>query len=298
MQHIKIVDRETQKEEIEEIYGKIFLQFFYGKNVIAKFLLPIISKNSIASWIYGLWNKTLFSTWKIKPFIRRFKINTEEFVKEVKTFTSFNDFFVRELKKEKRPIQGEKKDVIIPADGRILVFPKINDGFYVKGQKFYLDDFLQDQNMAEKYEDGSMAILRLSPVDLHRFYFPIDCRPSKSKNINGYLFSVSPLALKKNINILWQNKRQLTILQNDIFGNVLFVEIGAFNVGSINQTFIPGKYYKKGEEKGFFSLGGSSIVMIFERGKIIFSSDLLKNSKMYLETKVKLGQILSSKKNT
>lgn len=292
---LKIIDRKTKKEEIEKIYGGAFLQFLYSDNIFAKILLYLISKNSVISHIYGLINKTSFSKVKIKPFIEKFDIDTKEFVKDVNGFSSFNDFFIRELKKEARKIEGQSSDIIIPADGRILVFSSLSsDGFYIKGQKFSLNDFLQDDDLAEKYVDGSIVILRLAPVDFHRFYFPIDCLPSCGNLINGSFFSVNPIALKDRIKILWQNKRYITLLQTKSYGQIIFAEVGACNVGSIKQTFILGKNYKRADEKGYFSLGGSCIVMLFEKGKIVFADDLIQNSKKHIETKVKFGQMLGS----
>ena len=115
----------------------------------------------------------------------------------------------------------------------------------------------------------------------------------KPKLINGTLYSVNPLALKrKGIRIFFQNKRVITELESEVFGKVLYVEIGATNVGSINQTFSVNEKQKKGEEKGFFGLGGSTIVLLFEKDRICFDDDLLKNSSQKIETKALFGQSL------
>ena len=294
MDFIKVIDRTTEKEEIEEIYGKRALAFLYSKNMVARFFLFFIARIPLFSILYGDLQKTHFSKRKIEPFVKKFKIDKSEFEKKLSQFESFNDFFIRKLKKEKRPIVSDEKVCAMPADARYLVFEDLSklDDFYIKNQKFNLLSFLKSKSLYEQYKNGSMAIARLCPVDYHRFHFIADGYASKPKLINGYLYSVNPIALKKNLSILWENKRSLTEIDTKAFGKVIYAEIGATNVGSIHQTYIYDGFCKKGEEKGYFALGGSSIVLLFEKNRIKFSSDLLKNSEKGLETKALFGQEL------
>ena len=135
-----------------------------------------------------------------------------------------------------------------------------------------------------------MVIARLCPIDYHRFHFPFSCTPSKSTLLNGALFSVNPLALKKNIRIFSENKRSLTSLKTDKFGDVLFIEVGATCVGGIFQTYTPNQAVVKGQEKGYFSFGGSSLILLFEPGRIHFDADLIEASKKKIEIRGLLGQ--------
>ena len=102
------------------------------------------------------------------------------------------------------------------------------------------------------------------------------------------LRSVSPLALRKNLAILWENRRVRTLVESPEFGRVLIVEIGATCVGRIEQTFETGPV-SKGGEKGFFAFGGSCTATIFEEGRIAFDGDLLRNTAEGLETYAKMG---------
>ncbi|MES2199982.1 MAG: phosphatidylserine decarboxylase, partial [Chlamydiota bacterium] len=123
-------------------------------------------------------------------------------------------------------------------------------------------------------------------------HFPCSCTPSKSFLINGPLYSVNPLALRKRIEILAQNKREITILGTECFGKVLFIEVGATCVGAIHQTYTPEKLHEKGAEKGYFSFGGSSLVLLFEPGAIVFDQDLVEASKEGIEVLGLMGQTL------
>jgi phosphatidylserine decarboxylase len=127
------------------------------------------------------------------------------------------------------------------------------EGIFVKGAMFELADLLQDRQLAEQYRHGALVLSRLCPVDYHRFHFPVAGVPDRPKLIDGSLYSVNPIALRRNIHILSENKRALCRIQAREFGQVLMLEIGATCVGSFEYTFRPGEPVAKGAEKGFFT---------------------------------------------
>ncbi len=294
---IKYVDRQTGKLEEEKIYGRWALALLYGESAGARlfafFFLPFLARIPWVSRLYGWLQKRPASAKKIEPFLKEFHVDASEF--QTAEFSSFNDFFIRKLKPERRPVVPDGRAAAMPADGRYLVFPNVSqaDGFYVKGQRFDLSSFLSDPAMARRLTGGSMAIVRLCPTDYHRFHFPCSGIASAPRPIDGPLFSVNPVALRQRLSILWENKRVVTEIETDHFGTLFFVEVGATCVGSIHQTFTPGKRVVKGEEKGYFSFGGSCIVLLFEKGKIRFDEDLVENSRKGLETKGLFGSSLA-----
>lgn len=297
MDRIILYDRKSKKEIEEKVYYNCVLEFLYKDSFFSKLLLFPITRFSFFSKLFCFLNSLKISKFKIPTFIKHFNINENEFLKDTKSFKSFNDFFIRKLKEDAREINYKENILVFPCDGRFLVFPKIEDfnSYSIKGQKFSLVEFLKDKDLAEKYQDGSMLLARLAPQDYHRFHFPCDCIPKESKLINGCLYSVNPIAMKKNIKILQENKRMITVLVTKEFSDILFIEVGATNVGSINQTFFPNTKYKKGEEKGYFSLGGSSIILLFKKNTIIFDQDLIEKSSKKIETKDFLGSSFARK---
>ena len=241
------------------------------------------------------------STLRILPFIVKYNINVEEFVKSPFDYKTFNEFFYRALKPETRPIAEGERVAVFPADGRHLVFPNVDlaDGFYVKGVKFSLAELFGEGDLSpekrvltQKYAGSAMVISRLCPVDYHRFHFPCAGVPSEPRFINGALYSVSPIALRRNISYLVQNKRALTELESPIFGSVACFEVGATNVGSIMHTFISGRAVQKGTEKGLFKFGGSCVITIFQTGRIRFDEDLVAQSRECIETYARMGDRL------
>lgn len=291
MNKIFYIDRATQTQKEEPVICKGGLQFLYLSQLGMK-IEVLLSRYHLFSRISGWFHKTAWSRKKIAPFIKKHRIDASEFVKSIQDFSSFNDFFTRSLRANARPIDSNEFTCVAPADGAYLVFPNVSKAttFSVKFKNFSLKTFLQSSDLANFYDQGSMVIVRLAPFDYHRFHFPVDCTPSVSQCVNGDLHSVHPIALKNNFTIFCENKRILSLLHSSKFGTVAAIEIGAFNVGSIKQTYHPGKKYLKGDEKGFFEVGGSTIVLLFEAKKILFDKDLIKASESGLETRCCMGQ--------
>ncbi len=291
---IKYIERKTGKSCFEKVYGHKALLLFYGdglfRRIFSFLFLPLLARFPFFSRLYGYLQKSARSQKKIEPFINAYSIDKTEFVQE--RFATYNDFFIRKLKREKRPINQDSTIVATPADGRYLVYPHFQQ-FIVKGQEFSLREFLGSIALAHRFESGSMAIVRLCPTDYHRFHFPCDGIASAATLINGPLYSVNPLALKKRLAILSENKRMVTEIDTHRFGTMLYVEIGATFVGSIHQTYTPNAKVHKGDEKGYFEFGGSCIALFFERGRIAFDEDLIHNTQNGLETRINFGESLA-----
>lgn len=302
MDSIPYLERTTEQIEREQIYGGWILRLLYNKKKWIRFLtcpiLEVISKWPFFSRLYGTFQRSPLSKYKVLPFIKKYRIDTTEFLDDPSSFRSFNAFFIRKLKPECRPFNPGRGQAIIPADGRYRFYPNLaqTDFFYAKGQRFSLSSLLQNEAQAKKYHNGSAVMGRLCPTDYHRFHFPCDNTPNQAQRINGYLYSVNPMALKQNLSILTENKRMVTILKSEAFGEVLFIEIGATNVGAIHQTYTPEKKYQKGDEKGFFSFGGSFLVLLFEPGRLILAPDLQRLCEQNLEIRCLMGQRLGSEK--
>lgn len=288
---IQVINRQSGKLETEQVYGKNAVLFAYGEAWYQKFLLTLVSRLPLFSFLYGTWQKCPWTKNKVKKFIQTYHIDASEFEKN--DFTSFNDFFIRRLKPSVRPLA---KGAVIPADGRYLAFQNFekSESLFIKGQKFSLETLFEDPALANRYQKGSLLFGRLCPTDYHRFHFPCSGVPAKSRLINGSWYSVNPFALKKNIHILTQNKRMVTKVHTKNYGTVLIVEIGATNVGSIIQTYHPDLPVQKGQEKGYFSFGASALVVLFEPGAVQFCEDLLEASRRGCEVRCLMGQPLTA----
>ena len=293
MKEIKFHNRYTDQLETEQVYGESFLQWAYS-NPLGKIALHTLVKRPAFSRWYGKRMSTPESKSRIQPFIDDYNLDVSEFADSIDSFATFNEFFFRKLKPEARPMADSP--IVFPADGRHLGFSNIDEieGFFVKGQTFDIDQLIADPELSKRYHGGALVLSRLCPVDYHRFHFPVTGTPGPTRLINGPLFSVSPIALARNLAYLWQNKRTVTEIKTDTLGTVLMLEIGATCVGSIEQTYQVNSPIQKGAEKGYFAFGGSSTITIFEPGKVKLADDLLKNSAKHTETYARMGDEMAT----
>lgn len=296
---IQFYNRYSQSLEEEAVYGDGFLKWAY-ENPLGQLTTELIVKRALFSKWYGWRMDMLGSKKKVLPFIEKFKVDEGEFLDAPDSYRTFNEFFYRKLKASARPIDTQPDSVVFPADGRHLGFPDISevDRIFVKGQHFDLPALLGDKKLAEKFAQGSLVFSRLCPVDYHRYHFPCDGTvvDSGRRLLNGVLYSVNPIALKKNINILWQNKRYITEVKNDTLGSVLILEVGATCVGSAIETHLQSKPVTKGGEKGYFRFGGSTVITLFEPGAIELADDLVSQTQAGYELYAKMGDFLGAKK--
>jgi len=289
---ITFYNRLTGQLETEAVYGEGFLRFTYESPLGALPLQALVKRAAFSRW-YGSRMDAPASREKIALFLATYGLDVSEFADAPESFRTFNEFFYRKLKPQARPIAPGDDVVTFPADGRHFVLPDIASctDFFVKGTRFDLPALLRDAALSERFAHGSMLISRLCPVDYHRFHFPCAGTPGAARLINGALYSVSPIALRRRASIHWENKREITLLRTQSLGDVLLLEVGATCVGSIIQTYTPGAQVEKGAEKGYFRFGGSCFITIFEPGKIQFSDDLIENSQAGREVYARMGDV-------
>jgi len=290
---IQYFDRYRGTIETEQIYGEKWLRWAYETG-IGRATISILLRRSFFSRYYGWRMNRAYSGNKVLPFVVDYDLDADEFGKQAWEYHTFNEFFSRKLKPAARPIAPGEDVAIFPADGRHLAFQNIDEstGFYVKGSSFDLCELFASEELAAPFLGGSMLISRLCPVDYHRFHFPIEGTPSDAKLIDGSLYSVSPIALRRKVSYLVQNKRMLTLIDSERYGQVAMFEVGATCVGTICQLFANDRKTEKGAEKGTFKFGGSCVITVFQPGKITFADDLLEHGAEQREVYAKMGDEL------
>ncbi|KAM0921199.1 hypothetical protein ACQ4PT_007086 [Festuca glaucescens] len=168
---------------------------------------------------------------------------------------------------------------------------------HILGRKFSIEGLLGADAHSDAFINGSLVIFRLAPQDYHRFHVPVSGTVEKFVEIPGYLYTVNPIAVNsKYCNVFTENKRVVSIISTSEFGKVAFVAIGATMVGSITFLKKEGDYVHKGDEFGYFSFGGSTVICVFEKDAIQFDADLVANSERSLETLVEVGTTLGTSK--
>jgi len=289
---IIVIDRETGEPFEETILGEKWIRWAYQDSK-SRFLERLLFRSPFISKLTGKWYDSSFSRGKINAVIEELAIDVDEFAQPKESYRSFNEFFARKLKPDVRPFSLDPELIVSPADGRVLVFPALDEDTFapVKGHPSDIRKMLPGH--ADRFSNGALAVVRLCPADYHRYHFPCAGDIIEYRSIAGALHSVNPIALASGPDVFGDNKRSYTLIDTEHAGTLCFMEVGAFGVGGIVNTRCSG-HVEKMDEKGYFKFGGSSVVLIFEPGRIRFCEDLVANSAGGRETLVKVGQPLAT----
>lgn len=262
--------------------------------------------------VAGLYERNPESKKEIRPFIKWFKIKMDEFEpSDPDAYHSFNDFFIRKFKEGARPLAApdDERVIISPAESRIVAYGSIEQTqkFWIKGHHFSIVSLLGTRpdadrdpsasaqertacQLARLWSSGSAAVHRLSPQDYHHYHSPVSGGVTYVHHIPGDYYGVDPLCINSSISVLDSNARTAVVIDTRDFGRVLFVAIGASEVGSVDIKLQPGDYLKRGDEVGKFMYGGSSILVAFEQGRVVWDEDIQEASLLGLMMDVRVKE--------
>jgi phosphatidylserine decarboxylase len=293
---IKYYNRQIKGYEIEKIAGEKYLSWTYSSPV-GMTLLEAILKKKLFSKLYGMHCNSKSSAKKIQGFVNSLDMDMSNCENKLEDFKSFNDFFIRKLKLEARPLPLDENSFISPGDGRLFAYENIdlNNLLQVKGITYSLLELIQDNITASKFNDGICLVLRLCPTDYHRFHFVDSGRCDNTIKVKGAYYSVNPIALEKVDKVFCKNKREWSIFHSDNFGDILYIEVGATCVGTIVQSYEPTSLVSRGDEKGYFKFGGSTVVLFLEKGKVKIDEEIIRQTNLGFETKVLMGEQIGIK---
>ena len=230
----------------------------------------------------------------IKPFIRKNDIRTEDY--QMENIGCFNDFFCRRIKKGLRPISVEPKNFVAPCDGLLSVY-RIHSGtvLKVKQSSFNMKRLLRDRKLAAGFEGGYALVFRLCVNHYHRYVYFDSGYQYKNRSIEGVYHTVRPIALEE-YPVYIENTREYTVMDTENFGRCVQMEVGAMLVGRIVNEKTGSCSVKRGEEKGHFEYGGSTIIVLVPGNKANLRKDLLENLDRDVEIPVKMGEVIGHSK--
>ncbi|MFA5205789.1 MAG: phosphatidylserine decarboxylase [Lentisphaeria bacterium] len=286
-------DRRTGQPYDEPVLGGGWLAAAYRFSWRRALFAPLF-RTAVATRLLGWLADRPGSARRIPRVVSGLRINLDECVVPAGGFRSFNDFFIRRLKPGTRPWDAGAGSVVSPADCRMSAFPAgaAAAGLTVKGARFTPEELLGAGGAAwaARFAAGPAVVARLCPADYHRYHFPVDGRVVASWRVPGVYDSVHPLALALGVPVFRDNLRQVAVLESAA-GLVAFVEVGAFGVARIVQTHAAAEF-RKMDEKGYFGFGGSTVVLLFEPGRVELAADLVRNSAEGWETRVLVGETI------
>ena len=271
------------------------VQFLYGTKC-GRVLLHAILALKVPK-LLGVVLRSPFSKYYIPSFVKKNGIDMTGF--ENAKFKSFNDFFTR---KKEITFDSEVTHLISPADSLLSVYNITEDSkFHIKGFDYTLEDFFEParfgmskEETTDLFKGGLCLVFRLCATDYHRFCYVDSGSQNGNHFIQGSLYSVQPLAAE-NFRLYTKNRRSWTIMSTENFGKIAQIEVGAFSVGGI-QNHYETESFKKGEEKGYFDLHGSTIVLLLQKDAVNLREEITKVTDTGSEYRVKIGDWVATKK--
>lgn len=297
---IRYWDSQTGCEETETVYGGWGVRALYGSGLGARLGLPLLT-HAVWSRAYGGLQSTAWSARKITAFVRRYGIDLTQFEVPVGGYASFNDFFVRKFKPGVRAFDSNSEVLPAFAEARYLGWESVTreQVFPVKGRDLTASALLGAGEVAGEFaadfEGGPVLIARLCPVDYHRYHYPDAGTTMAAWDVPGAYHSVNPWALRARGELFSTNRRRVSILETQNFGRLGYVEVGAMGVGRIVQSHDEKLSHRRGDEKGYFLFGGSTVILLGEQGRWKPESLILENTAAKREVWMPLGKPVGRK---
>ncbi|OGQ96465.1 MAG: hypothetical protein A2284_06075 [Deltaproteobacteria bacterium RIFOXYA12_FULL_61_11] len=289
---VLVYDRTSGTLVEEPVFNRTAMDFLHGTR-LGMVLENTCVSSPLLSRLFGAYQRSGRSLRGLRRFIEVYDIPLDELDRPLEDFKSLDDFFTRTLAEGRRPIAAAPETLIAPADSRLLAY-KIERGQVVpvKGRPIELEALLPSQVVSEHYYGGELLVFRLAPCDYHRFCYLDDGAHGPLERRGEVLHSVHPLALASWVPAFRDNVRDLCLLHSEHFGDVVHIDVGAAMVGRIVQHHPSGAVVHRGEEKGFFQFGGSTIILILQPGIAVLDEDIVSHSGEGFETLVRYGSAI------
>ena len=257
-----IFKRNGEKLEYDQSQD-LFLEKLYG-SLAGRCLLKVLTQPVITE-LGGAFMNSPLSKGQIKSFVEK-----------------------NHIKDGVRHIDMDENVLIATCDSKLTVYP-IEDTLQlkIKNSVYTIEDLLMSPALADEYRGGLCLVFRLTVDDYHHYHFIDDGTADKDHFIKGVFHTVNPIA-SDYYPIYKTNSRSYTVLHTKHFGDVVQMEVGAMMVGKI--TNLNKKTFKRGEEKGYFEFGGSTVILFIKKDIVDIDKDILNISKNEDEVRVLMGE--------
>ena len=295
------VDRETGQVRNERLFGDRMIHFLYGRSREEASVLFTALASARISRLLAFANFDLpfmGRLFGLNHFLRKTGIDLSECVESPESFRTPRQVFERKIRYwETRPMADEPEEIVAPADSRVLLGSLSHvSQLFLKEKFFTFSELLGIDKMAwlQTFEQGDFAIFRLTPEKYHYNHVPVSGVVRDFYQISGLYHSCNPGAVVHQATPYSKNRRVVTIIDTNVEGGtqaglIAMIEVVALMIGEVWQCYSkeryeqpleisPGMFLHKGQPKSLFRPGSSTVVLIFERGRIIFSGDLIANS--------------------
>lgn len=281
-----MVSRDRQGNELSTFDDQAgAVQFLYTTR-FGRFVLKILVRPWVSKTVGWVLNRRVSAPFA-RSFAKKNGIDLSQY--EGAPYRSFNAFFCRPIRPEYRPFDEDPARLVAPCDSKLSAYPISEDSrFAIKGTEYTVQSLLRDEELAQKYTGGWLLLFRLAVDDYHRYAFPAEGEVTAPRRIPGVFHTVNPAAAALRP-IYKENTREYVTLSTAQFGDLLQMEVGAMLVGRIVNESLTG-HVCRGQEKGHFEFGGSTVILCVQPGHFTPDADVLTNTAEGFETIVKMGE--------
>jgi len=323
------IQRESNKIVKEDFFQDALIRKIYSNTRESSSLVLKFATQKWVTDFLGLINYDIrLSKIRIKKIIKKLNIDTTEFLDDVENFKTVRDIFERKIKFwQCRQMEENLNAISSPCDAKMLIGTlKDTSLFFIKEKFFEVNELFKVNEYIQLFKEGDFSIFRLTPEEYHYNHAPVSGRLIDIYQIDGTFHSCNPYAVSKIVTPYSKNKRVISIIDTDVpygsqIGKVAMIEIAAMMIGDICQCYserdysdpkilIKGMFLKKGSPKSLFRPGSSTTILFFQKDKVVFCEDLMKNStrtdvptrylinfhKNIVETKVKVRSTIAYKR--
>ncbi len=295
------IERNTGRVVDEKIYYDRLINYIYSAMRENNSILYRIITSKWISGVMAYINYEMPLGTKItggNRFVEETGVDINEFYDSIESLDSARKFFERKIRYwECRPMNEDTAVIVSPADSRMIIGSFSQDSMLFLKEKFFsYDELLGDRsNWKATFRGGDYAVFRLTPDKYHWNHSPVSGVVEDIYEIDGAYNSCNPGAVVAVSELYSKNKRVVTVINTDVeggtrVGRVVMIEVVALMIGGIKQCYSeerydtpvdlkPGMFIKKGQPKSLYRPGSSVDVLIFEKGKVQFCEDLVKNSR-------------------
>jgi phosphatidylserine decarboxylase len=294
------IDRRTGRVMTESLLGDRWIRWLYGS---AREKAPLLFKaltSARASQLLGRLNFdwTVHGGFQaVRRTIADLRIDMSECAAPLEAFNTPRKLFERQIVYWMcRPMPSDPLCVVAPADARVLIGSLDESAdLFIKEKFFSYSELIgaRPGTWRRTFDSGDFAVFRLTPEKYHYNHFPVSGEVVDHYALEGEYHSCNPTAVVAAVTPYSKNKRVITVIDTDVAGGtqvgyVAMIEIVALMIGEIVQCYSarhyddprpirPGMQVCKGQPKSLFRPGSSVDVVLFEKGRVAFDTDLLDN---------------------
>lgn len=300
MRRHQYIERTTSRVKTETLYHDRIVNLIYSQaceNI--PFLFNVLTSARFSKFLGFLSYDTLMgsSLSGVRKFADTLGVDLSECLDPPESLNTARKLFERKIRYwQTRPMPSEPAAIVSPADAKVLTGSFCASSLIFIKEKFFCYEELLGEDKPRwlsAFDDGDFAIFRLTPEKYHYNHSPVSGEVVDIYEINGYFLPCNPGAVMSLALPFSKNRRVVTVLDTDVDGGthaglVAMIEVAALMIGDIVQCYSderydaprfvkPGMFLRKGQPKSLYRPGSSTDILIFQKGKVNFSFDIVMN---------------------